>query len=182
MGVTKMGNIVHRMGIEPTSLAFRASVLPLHHVGSLISPLYPRPSVFAPPCLRGKWLLHSSPWNCKSFNSYNYIHRGNGLTYVHTQGRFNNHIACSLYRIMVTPTSVVGVMQMGNTVLGAGLKPTSLTFRSRVWPFHHIGSLMPPLYTCPPLCRSLPQRSVQTTTHLLSFFCCYFIEGTAKTI
>ena len=33
MGVMKMGNIVHRAGIEPTSLAFRASVLPLHHVG-----------------------------------------------------------------------------------------------------------------------------------------------------
>ena len=40
-GVTKMGNIVPRAEIEPTSLAFQASVLPLYHVCSLISPLYP---------------------------------------------------------------------------------------------------------------------------------------------
>ena len=33
MGVTKMGNIVPRAGIGPTSLAFRASVLPLCHIG-----------------------------------------------------------------------------------------------------------------------------------------------------
>ena len=45
MGVTKIGNIVSRMGLVPTSLAFRGSVLPLHHIGSLISPLYPHPPV-----------------------------------------------------------------------------------------------------------------------------------------
>ena len=28
-----MGNIVPRVSIEPTSLAFQASVLPLHHIG-----------------------------------------------------------------------------------------------------------------------------------------------------
>ena len=33
MGVTKTGNIVLREGLEPTSLAFQAIVLPLHHVG-----------------------------------------------------------------------------------------------------------------------------------------------------
>ena len=33
MRVMKMGNIVPRAGLEPTSLAFRASVPPLHHVG-----------------------------------------------------------------------------------------------------------------------------------------------------
>ena len=33
MGVTKMGNIMPRAGIESTSLAFQASVLKLHHVG-----------------------------------------------------------------------------------------------------------------------------------------------------
>ena len=31
MGEMKMGNIVPRVGIKPTSLAFRASVLTLHH-------------------------------------------------------------------------------------------------------------------------------------------------------
>ena len=33
MGVMKMGNIVPRVGLEPISLAFRTSVLPLHNVG-----------------------------------------------------------------------------------------------------------------------------------------------------
>ena len=33
VGVMKMGNTVPRVGLEPTSLAFWASVLPLHHVG-----------------------------------------------------------------------------------------------------------------------------------------------------
>ena len=33
MGVMKMGNIVPRAGLEPTPLAFWASVLPLHHIG-----------------------------------------------------------------------------------------------------------------------------------------------------
>ena len=33
MVVMKMGNIVPRAGLEPTSLAFQANVLPLHHVG-----------------------------------------------------------------------------------------------------------------------------------------------------
>ena len=41
IGVMKMGNIVPRAGLEPTSLAFWASVLPLHHLGPLMSPLYP---------------------------------------------------------------------------------------------------------------------------------------------
>ena len=40
VGEMKMGNIVPRAGIEPTSLASWASVLPFHHVGSLMSPLY----------------------------------------------------------------------------------------------------------------------------------------------
>ena len=37
-----MGNIVPRAGIKPTGLAFWASVLPIHQLGSLKSPLYPR--------------------------------------------------------------------------------------------------------------------------------------------
>ena len=66
MGVMKMGNIVPRAGLKPTSLAFRDSVLPLHHVGCPMSPLYPRP----PLCLRGQCrLLHSCPWNSMSFNA-----------------------------------------------------------------------------------------------------------------
>ena len=42
-----MGNI------EPTSLVFWVSVLPLHHIGSLMSPLYLRIHVYAAHCLRG---------------------------------------------------------------------------------------------------------------------------------
>ena len=41
VGVMKMGNIVSRAEVKSTSLAFQASVLPLHDVGSLMSPLYP---------------------------------------------------------------------------------------------------------------------------------------------
>ena len=52
MGEMKMGNIVPRVGMEPTSLAIQASVLPLHQIGFLMSPLYP--PVYAAPCLRGQ--------------------------------------------------------------------------------------------------------------------------------
>ena len=80
VGVIKMGYIMSR--VEPTSLAFWASVLTLHHAGSLMSPLYPHLPVYAAPCLRGQCrLLNLSPWNCKSFNAYNYMHTGNDLTY-----------------------------------------------------------------------------------------------------
>ena len=159
MGETKIGNIVPRAGVKPTSQAFRASVLPFHHVASLTSLLYPRPPVYAAPWLRGQCrLLHSCPWNSKYFSAYRqwfYIY-----TYIR---RLNNHTAHSLYRIMDTATSVMGVMKMGNTMFKAGLKPTSLASRASVLPLHHVGfpDVIP---TC--LSRSLPQRSVQTTTLL----------------
>ena len=81
-----MGNIVPRVGFEPTSLAFQGSVLPLNHVSSLMSSQYPFLPVYAAPCLRGqRRLLHSSRWNYKSFNAYNYIHTGNDI-YIHGVG------------------------------------------------------------------------------------------------
>ena len=46
-GVMKLGNIVPRAGLEPTSLVLRSRVLPLQHIGSLMSPLYPRLTVYA---------------------------------------------------------------------------------------------------------------------------------------
>ena len=49
-------------------------------------------------------------------------------------------------------TIVVGVMEMGNIVPRAGIKPTSLVFRANVRQLHHLGSLMPPIYPCPPVC------------------------------
>ena len=50
VGVMKMGNTVSTVELEPTSLAVWASVLPLHQVGSLTSPLYPHPSVYVAQC------------------------------------------------------------------------------------------------------------------------------------
>ena len=50
MGAMQMGNIVPEGGIEPTSLALQASVLPLHHTGSLMSILYPHLPVYVAPC------------------------------------------------------------------------------------------------------------------------------------
>ena len=47
----------------------------------------------------------------------------------------------SLYRIMVTAISAVGVMKMGNIVLRVGVEPTSLAFQASVLLLHHIGPL-----------------------------------------
>ena len=94
VGVTEMGNIVPRAGLKSTSLAFRASV-PSHQVGPLMSPLSPLLPVYAAPYFRGQCRQHSSPWNCKSFNAYNYIHTGNDLTYTYKTGSSSlQHVAC----------------------------------------------------------------------------------------
>ena len=74
VGVMKMGNIVPRVAIEHTSLAFRACVLPVYHVGSLMSPLYPSPPVYATPSLRGP---------CKHMHIYICIY----IVYAYTSGR-----------------------------------------------------------------------------------------------
>ena len=85
MGVMKMGNTVHRVTLKSTSLAFQVSVLPLNHIGSLISPLYPHLPVYVVICLRGQCrLLHSPPLPQESFNAYNYINTGNALSYTYT--------------------------------------------------------------------------------------------------
>ena len=63
MGVIKMVNIVPRAGIKPTSLAFQASALPLHYIGSLMASPYPNPPVYAAPCLRSQCRLqHILAW------------------------------------------------------------------------------------------------------------------------
>ena len=114
-----------------------------------MSSLCPHLPVCAAPCLGGQYrLYHLSHWNCKSFNAYNYIQAI--VLHTHTQGRFKNHTACSLYRILVIATSVVGVMKMGNIVPRMGREPTSLAFRAIVLLLHHIGSLMSPLCPCLP--------------------------------
>ena len=52
-----------RVGLEPTSLKFWAGVLPLHHVGSLMSPLYTHTRLFM-------WLFASEV----SADYYTYIY------------------------------------------------------------------------------------------------------------
>ena len=117
-------------------------------------------------CPRGQCrVLHLSPWNYKPFNAYNYAHMLTIALHTHTQGRFNNRTALSLYRIIVMATSVVGVMKIGNTVPRAGLETTLLAFWASVLPLHHVGSLMSQLYPHPPVYVALlPQRSMQTST------------------
>ena len=91
---------------------------------------------------------------------------------MYTEGRFNNHTAHSLYRIMDMETSVMCVMKMGNIVPRVGPEQTSLAFWASVLPLHHICSLMSPQFPHPPavgLCSSSPQWSVQTTTTALHF-------------
>ena len=133
----KMGN-VPRAGLEPTSLAFQASVLLLHQLGSLMSP-----PGYAVSCIRGQLrLLHSSPWNCKSFNAYDYINTGNCVHRdLHTQGTFSTHTAHRLYRIMVIATSVISVTKMKILCLEQESNPH----------LYHVGSLMSPLYPCLPV-------------------------------
>ena len=85
--------------------------------------------------------------------------------HIHTQGRFNKHTACSLYRILVMEPNVVRGVKMGNIAPGAGMEPRSLAFLSRVltitphWLLDVTIQLTP---TC--ICSSLVKKSVQTTT------------------
>ena len=50
VGVMNIENIAHRAGIEPTSLAFRASVVTISPPSL---PLYPRLLVYAAHCVKG---------------------------------------------------------------------------------------------------------------------------------
>ena len=118
----------------------------LHQLGSLMSPLYPCLPVYVAPCLRGQCkLLHSSPWNCKSFHAYNYIHISNGLTYTYT-GYVQQLYSVYVVQAHGLGTSVVDVMKMGNIVPRVGIEPTSLAFWVSLLPLHHIVPLMSPIY------------------------------------
>ena len=66
-GVIKMGNTVPRAGLEPTSLACQASVLPLHHIGFPDVTTIPTLICLAAPYLRGQcrllhYILPSAMW------------------------------------------------------------------------------------------------------------------------
>ena len=71
--MNKIGNIVPRAGVEPTTLALWASVLPLHYVGSLVKLLYPCLPVCVALCLRRQCRL-------LPFVSLLMIDTGNGFT------------------------------------------------------------------------------------------------------
>ena len=62
--------------------------------------------------------------------------------HIDTQDMFNSHTAHGFLKDAGHGTSVVGVMQTGNTVSSVELEPTYLAFRASVLPLHHVGSLM----------------------------------------
>ena len=70
--------------------------------------------------------MQSHPAIVSPLNGYNYIHTGKALTYIHTQGRFDNQTAHSLYGIQVTAASVITVMKIESIAPRAGFKPTLL--------------------------------------------------------
>ena len=141
-----MGNILPRVGLELTCLAFQANILSLHHTCSLMSPLYQHLPVYAAPRLRGQCrLLHLSPWNCKCFIDYTCIHTGSELSYIQT-GQVQQPYSILLVQDGGHVTSDMGVIKIGNIVLRAGLEPTSLAVQANILPLHHTCSLMSPLY------------------------------------
>ena len=87
--------------------------------------------------------------------------------HIHTQGRFNNGTAHSLYRIMVMATSVVGVMNMGNIASRARTEPTPLILCASVLTsiLHRLPGVTT-LTTPTWLCGSLPEGLMQTTTYI----------------
>ena len=98
------------------------------------------------------------------------MYRQSPHIHVHAWGRFNNHTAYSLYRIIVTATSVMDLMKMGNVVPRGGIEPTSLPFRASVltitpcrFPF------MSPLCPCLPVYAAPCLRGQCSQLHLLGF-------------
>ena len=180
--VVNMTHIVPTAGIIPTSLAFWASVLPYHHIGSLMSLLYPHNTHLSMQFLALKVSgdYYTYPPGIVHILMLTITYIQVIALHIHTQDRFNNHTLHSLYRIMVMATNDVGVMKMGNSVSRAGIKPISLVFWAMVLPFtqHRLPDVTSiPMPTC--LCSSLPQRSGQTTT-ILSCYAMYIFARTMQ--
>ena len=106
IGVMTIGNIVPRADLKRTSLTFLANVLPLHHIGSLMSPRF---------CTHLSMQLFASEVSadcstcptgpvCLLMVTITDIQ----VLHILIQGRFNDHTGLSLYRIMVMATSVMG--------------------------------------------------------------------------
>ena len=87
MGVMKMGNNVPSVGLEPTSLAFQASVLPLHHVASPMSPRCPPPPVYVALCLRVQYRLLQYYHILEKTSSNIPLWSGDSLRWLGGQGR-----------------------------------------------------------------------------------------------
>ena len=128
MGMMKMGNTVPRVGLEPTTLTSHTSVIPLHHIGSLMSPLYPHPPVSVALCLRGQ---------CRVLTTHMDIY-----IYMHRQDIFNNHSAHSLYIILVTEPVWGGWGNRETSDLKQESNPDVLHNRRVCWSLHHLGSLV----------------------------------------
>ena len=92
-----------------------------------------------PVCVAQCRLLHSRPPGIVSLLILT-------ITYIPALALQQPYSMRSLYRILVTATSVMGVMKMGNIVPRAGLEPTSLAFRVSVLQFHHVGYQIAPCY------------------------------------
>ena len=131
----RMGNIAPREGIEPTFLAFQGSVL------TIKPPRLPAVTMLSTPtCIWIVWEVSADyythpPWNCKSFNAYDYSQTGSDhtYTYIHRVGSTTiqrNHTYHSLYR--VTATSIMIEMKIGTIAPRVGTEPTSLAFWASV--------------------------------------------------
>ena len=160
----KMWNIVHRAGIEPTSLVYRASLLPLHHISSLMSPLYPCLPDYAAHYMRGHCIpLLTHPW-IVSLSRLTITSIRVMALHIHTRARLSNYTPCSLHRILVMATSTFRWLKWEILCIQRNRTHT-LTFLVSVLPLHHIGLPdVTPLFMPACLCDSLPERSVQTTT------------------
>ena len=100
VGVMKMGNIVPRVVIKTTSLAFGVSLLIITPPRLPDVTTIPMPTSLCSSFPRGQCrLLPSSSWNCEYFTFYNYIPYI--YIYTHTKGRFNSHTMRCLYWIII---------------------------------------------------------------------------------
>ena len=178
-----MGNNVTRAGIEPTSLAFRASVLSLHHIGSLMSALYPCPPVYVALCFRGQYTLLRLPPRIESLlmltitymqamalhitNIYTYtgqVQQPYSTYLVQDHGHGNQCCGCDKngkYHAQIrTRTHIPDIPGQCTTITPHKL-PDVTTI---------------PMPTC--LCGSLLQRSVQTTTMPIqyAYILCIYLE------
>ena len=88
------------MGLEPSSLAFQASVLPLHHLDfpDVTTIAYLSIQLFASEVSADYYIR---PVGIVSLVILTITYIQVMAIHIYRQHRFNNHTACSLYRILV---------------------------------------------------------------------------------